>query len=619
LQELLASNYAELVQALASEIATEGKPTEARQMASIFLKNTLNAKSHAPQRDAHERWKRLDPAVRNSVKETLLKALLSAEVGIPKAAAIVAAEVACVELPFLEWPTFVTTVTSIVSDANSSESAKLAALQCLGDTCERVDQVQVLLGNVPDLNETTVNAMLTTIVSGVQPSNSEALRLAALEALFKSLQFCHGNMEVPAERDFIVKNAILGAATSPDPRARQLAFSCLDAVAELYYEKLPDYMTQIFELTVTAIRTDVEEVKMAAIEFWSSVAANEEAMLLDDEDKDNGGPVCQKYVEAAMPMLVPILLETLSTQADEIDDDEFDLRAAGASCLEAFSITVTDPMVPIVIPFVQQNITNTDWRLRDAAIVAFSCLLDGPSTTALGPFVSQSIPVLLAAFGDANEIVRDDATHCVSNISKLHLTAVQGDQVHGIIQGLLGKLQESPKLANRACTAMFNICKSLKSPDGNMPASNLLSAPMLPLMQALLGAMDRPDAGQNNLRVAAMSAASELVTASALDVQPILKDLLPVIIERIESALKMDAVSSEDRESQGQVLGLLVGLITSLFQRLQRSDVVAVVDRVMSVIVLVLQVPNSTCHEEAFFSIGAIATSLEEEFTVRAS
>jgi hypothetical protein len=67
------------------------------------------------------------------------------------------------------------------------------------------------------------------------------------------------------------------------------------------------------------------------------------------------------------------------------------------------------------------------------------------------------------------------------------------------------------------------------------------------------------------------------------------------------------------------VLGLLVGLITSLFQRLQRSDVVAVVDRVMSVIVLVLQVPNSTCHEEAFFSIGAIATSLEEDFTVRAS
>jgi hypothetical protein len=42
LKVLLASSYAELVQALVT-----------RQMASIFFKNTLNAKSHAPQRDAH--------------------------------------------------------------------------------------------------------------------------------------------------------------------------------------------------------------------------------------------------------------------------------------------------------------------------------------------------------------------------------------------------------------------------------------------------------------------------------------------------------------------------------------------------------------------------------------
>jgi importin subunit beta-1 len=362
---------------------------------------------------------------------------------------------------------------------------------------------------------------------------------------------------------------------------------------------------------VSTVQTD--EVKIAAIEFWLTVA---------DKKTANGGPACQKYVEVAMPMLVPILLVTLSTQANEIDDEKFNLRVATALCLEAFSATVGDPMVPIVIPFVQQNMAYTDWRMRDAAIVAFSCLLDGPSTTVLGPFVSQTISVLLAALGDMNEIVRDDAMHCVSNIGKFHLMAVQENQVRGIIQGLLGKLQESPGLAYRACTATFNISKSLISHDGNMPASNLLSAPLLPLVQPLLGAMDRPDAGQHNLRVAAISTASELVLASALDVQPILKDFLPIIVERIESALKIDSVSREDRESQGQVLGLLVGLVNSLFQRLQRADVFDVVfdvvDRVMSVIVLVLQVSNSTSHEAAVLSIGAIATSLEEDFTVNA-
>jgi importin subunit beta-1 len=415
---------------------------------------------------------------------------------------------------------------------------------------------------------------------------------------------------VPTERNFIV-NALLGAAASPDSHSRQVAFRCLGAVAGLYYEKLPNEMTQILELTVAAIQTDVEKVKIAAIEFWSSVAATEHDLLLDD--KDNGGPVCRMYVDAAMPMLVPILLEMLSTQASEIDDGKFDLCAAGAACLEAFSAAVGEPMVPIVIPFVQKNITDTDWRLRDAAMVAFSCLLHCPSTAALGPFVSQNVPVLLAAFGDTNEILRDDATHCVSKIGKFHLTAVQEDQMRGIIQGLLGKLQESPALAYRACTAIFNISKSLQSSDGNIPASNVLSAPMLPLVQALLGATDRPAAWQHNLRVAAMTAASGLVLASALDVLPILKDLLPVVVERFESALKMDSVF----ESHGQMLGLLMGLVNSLFQRLQRADLVAVVDRVMSVIVLAL--PNSTCHKEAFLLIGAIAELLEEEFTVRAN
>lgn len=646
MQESLTANYAGLATALALEIATDGKPIDARQMASLYLKNTLNAKSVALQHELHARWKGLDPSIRATIKESLLTALRStADPGVPRFAAIAASEVACVELPYQEWPQFVPAMTAAVTDATALESVKLAALECLGLTCERIDEVQTMMldhtmaanassssnnnnnndtnnndTSVPELTEQTVNAMLTTIVQGVQPSNSDDLRLAALSALNKSLQFCHRNMEVPAERDFILKNAIFGATQSADARVRKLAFQCLDLIAELYYEKLAEYMKQIFELTVTAIKTDADEdVKMAAIEFWCTVAVTEEAALAEAEDDPAAAASCNKYVEAAMTMLVPLLLDTLSTQTDEFDEDNFDLRAVGAICLESFSQTVGNPMVPAVIPFVQAHIASDNWRMRDAAIVAFSCLLDGPSTTVLGPYVQQSIPVLLAAFADPKEVVRDDATHCVANICKLHMTAVQPEQeVYNIIQSLILKLQESPRLAGRACSAIFNISMSLKTTDGEMPSTNLLSAPMLLLMQALLGSMDRVDAVEGNLRVAAMSAASELITASALDVQPILRDLLPAIAGRIEGALKMEAMSNDDRETKAQMLGLLSGLVTALFQRLEKHDVIPHADRVMAVILLVLQVPNANCHEEAFLSIGAIATSLEDEFVVRA-
>jgi importin subunit beta-1 len=683
LSESLQSNYAELAKALALEIATDGKPIESRQMASLYLKNTLNGKSVQHQSELHERWKMLDTATRNTVKDTLMRAMTTlppvsslsgtnavTNQSIPRFAAIAASEVACVELPYQEWPNFIPAMTAAVNtskattttatNASQQSALQLAAYECLGLTCERIEEVQNMMDSVPDLPEQTVNAMLTTIVQGVTlpetesgtattaaatatttnsgSNNNTEIRYAALNALNKSLQFVHRNMEKKEERDFIISHAIGGATQSSDARIRQLAYQCLDVVGELYYDKLADYMTQIFQLTTNAIQTDQhEDVKIAAIEFWCTIAMTEEAALAeeelashhhnDDDDTDAATPsLCNKYVESAMPLFVPLLLDTLSSsssvadQEEDYDEDVFDLRAVGAICLESFSQTVGNLIVPIVMPFVQQNIMNHDvnqWRLRDAAIVAFSCILAGPTTLVMGPYVHQSIPVLLAAFTDPHETIRDDATHCIANISKLHLSAIQPDQVHAIIQGLIVKLQESPKLAGRACAVIFNMSMSLKTPDGTMPDTNVLSAPMLPLMQALLAAMDRHDALESNLRVSAMSAASELITASAVDVQPILRDLLPAITARFDTALKMDVVSNDDREMKEQMLGLLAGLVTSLYQRLEKQDVVPHTDRVVAVILQVLQVPNANCHEEAFLAVGAIATALEEDFTVR--
>lgn len=582
-------------------------------MASVFLKNTLNAKSAKNQHDAHERWKQMDPAARGTVKETLLVAMGSQDAQVPRFAAIAASEIACVELPFGEWPQFLPFMERVLAAPEAAEPAKLACLECLGLTCERIDEVQNMIPAVPDLPEPTVNSMLTAIVQGVQPERSETIRYAALNALYKSLSFVHKNMEVPAERDFIVRNAICGATGSADAKVRQLAFQSLDYIAELYYDKLQDYMTTIYELTTKAIQQDtVEEVKMAAIEFWCTVAGTEEALMLDEDAS------CKGYVQSAMPSLVPLLLETLSQQSDDMDEDNFDLRAVGAICLEAISMCVQEKIIEQVIPFVQNNIQSDNWRLCDAAIVAFSCILDGPSTAAIGQYVQQSIPVLMNAFVHQHEIVRDSATHCVATICKLHMEAVAPEHVPVIIQGLLAKLQENARLAGRACSAIFNISASIKSPDPeNAPDTNLLSPCMLDLMKGLLASMDRPDAVEGNLRVSAMSAAAELVTASSRDVHGILKELLPTIVGRIEGALKMQCLSNDDRENKEQILGLLSGLVTALFQRLDKGDVLPHADRVMEVLLQVFQNGHANCIEEAFLAVGAIATNLEGDFTVR--
>ena len=77
-----------------------------------------------------------------------------------------------------------------------------------------------------------------------------------------------------------MQNAIMTATQVPSAEMRALAFQCLDQVAQLYYEHLADYMTEIFQLTTRAMQNDPEDsVKMAAIEFWSTIAEAEQTVV----------------------------------------------------------------------------------------------------------------------------------------------------------------------------------------------------------------------------------------------------------------------------------------------------------------------------------------------------
>ena len=142
-----------------------------------------------------------------------------------------------VELPFEEWPAFVPTLMERVTSSSATppvpESVKLAALECLGYTAERIADLEDMLMDdsdgaaPPELSTSIVNKMLMTIVDGVQPSCSDAIRHAALQALRNSLVFVRKNMTVKSERDFIM-NAVCEATRRKEARIRLLAYNCMD-------------------------------------------------------------------------------------------------------------------------------------------------------------------------------------------------------------------------------------------------------------------------------------------------------------------------------------------------------------------------------------------------------
>ena len=48
-----------------------------------------------------------------------------------------------------------------------------------------------------------------------------------------------------------------------------------------------------------------------------------------------------------------------------------------------------DDVVPHVLPFIKEHIKHPDWRYRDASVMAFGSILEGPELSQLKPLVIQ--------------------------------------------------------------------------------------------------------------------------------------------------------------------------------------------------------------------------------------
>eukprot|EP00980_Cylindrotheca_fusiformis_P000364 scaffold91_cov127-Cylindrotheca_fusiformis.AAC.24 len=607
-------NFPEYVRSLAQVLATEGKPVPARQLAGLLIKNSLQAKDDALQKEKHQRWTTLDGPVRDTIKQPLLAATRSAEPVVAHIAAVAAAEVAAIELPYEQWPAFLPTLLENVTGAQFPDPIKVASLECLGYTCERVS----ILGG-PEINQQTTDSMLNAIVDGIQVSRPDRVRLAASTALKNSLVFAHKNMEKKEERDTIM-STICEATRSQDAGVRAGAYECIVQIAVLYYDKLSDYMTTLYELTTHTIREDREEVAKSAIEFWSSLCEVEQDLMDESSDlQERGLPVtrpCMQFVAAAVVHLAPILADTLTKQDEEADEDSFNLHMAGHICLTCISQTVEDAIVPVLMPYVHQHIQSENWRLRDAAIMAFISMLDGPKEETIGTFVSQSVPVLLQLLSDPHVMVRDSAAHCISRICLLHIRYVPSEIFPSLLQALVAKCGEgSPKVASQACAALYNLASAFSEQASQQQDTNYLSPYMQNLIQALLAVCDRPDSDEANLRVAAMEAISVLITNSASDVQHLLAQLLPVFVQRFDATFSMGDFDASEQQKKEQLQGLLCAVIQALYRKLDRETVLPMTDKIMEQLLRVLQAKNANCHEEVFSTISAISDVVEADFT----
>ena len=344
------SNFPGFLTSLAGEIANEQKPPTTRQLAGLLLKNSLDARDENRKAELVEKWLQQDPTIRNQIKGAVWNTLSSSDPTVRHTSAQVVAKIAGAEIPAKQWPDLVQNLQNNVSNG-TAPGLKQATLEALGFVCEEID--------AEHLEEAEVNAMLTAIVQGMRKEEPDVeIRLAACVALRNALYFAVNNFEHDNERNYIMQ-VTCEATVCDDVRVRVAAYEVLVGVAENYYQHLQPYMTAIFDLSVKATKSDDETVALQAIEFWSAICEEEIDRQEEIDDANTAEAAAavayHRFIEKALPMLVPMLLETLTKQdEDQVDDgdDAWNVAMAGGTCLRLVATCVQDAVVDHVMPFI---------------------------------------------------------------------------------------------------------------------------------------------------------------------------------------------------------------------------------------------------------------------------
>ncbi|KAK9197632.1 hypothetical protein WN944_012815 [Citrus x changshan-huyou] len=602
---------------LAGELVNDEKPVESRKLAGLILKNALDAKEQHRKFELVQRWLSLDSSVKAQIKSFILKTLSSPAHDARSTASQVVAKVAGIELPHKQWPELIGALLSNIHQL--PPHTKQATLETLGYICEEVSSDAV--------EQDHVNKILTAVVQGMNASESNNdVRLAATRALYNALGFAQANFSNDMERDYIMR-VVCEATLSPEVKIRQAAFECLVAISSTYYEKLAPYIQDIFNITAKAVREDEEPVALQAIEFWSSVC-DEEIDILEEYGGDFSGDSdipCFYFIKQALSVLVPLLLETLLKQEEDQDQDEgaWNIAMAGGTCLGLVARTVGDDIVPLVMPFVEENITKQEWRQREAATYAFGSILEGPSPEKLVPLVNIALNFMLTALmQDPNNHVKDTTAWTLGRMfeflhgSTLETPIINQGNCQQIISVLLQSMKDVPNVAEKACGALYFLAQGFE--DAISPSS-----PLTPffqeIVQALLTVTHREDAGESRLRTAAYETLNEVVRCSTDETAPMVMQLVPLIMMELHQTLEAQKLSSDEREKQNEIQGLLCGCLQVIIQKLGSSEQTKYVfmqyaDQMMGLFLRVFAIRSATAHEEAMLAIGALAYATGQDF-----
>ncbi|KAI6010093.1 armadillo-type protein [Pisolithus microcarpus] len=258
-----------------SELTNESLQIHIHNAAALALKNALSACIQYT-----TQWLSLDNDTKAKIKQQVLVILASPLLRAGGFFAQVVTAIASIEFPHNQWPGLIILLGFMNNLTNTN--LRIATLQTIGYICKSIK---------PEILSLRSNKILTAMIRGAcQHEPPSGVQLAAVHALYNSLEFVRKNFEHEGERNHIIQ-VMCEATQNPLVSVQVGAFECL---------------VKIMALT------------MYALSFWVDI---KEAADYGELPKIKS----KFFAKIALPEVIPILLSLLTFQEDIVNEDEWNV------------------------------------------------------------------------------------------------------------------------------------------------------------------------------------------------------------------------------------------------------------------------------------------------------
>ncbi|EJW85440.1 hypothetical protein WUBG_03649 [Wuchereria bancrofti] len=622
LRRACVTNFPEFTKQLSTVLATPSYSNFVRQAAGLQLKNVLVAKEDTTKNEYLRRWLALPIDVREFVKQNVVRTL-GTEPFRPSIAAQCVAAIACAEIPSQMWPDVITHLKDSVIATNNSEILREASLEALGYICQDI---------CGTLLERESNQILTAIVHGLrkdEPSNH--IRLAAANAMLNSIEFTKHNFSRENERHMIMQ-VVCESSQCPETAVKVVAMQCLVRIMSLYYQFMEQYMDALFPISLNAMKSQINEVALQGIEFWSNVCEEEISLSVEAEEAREQGRapenVSRHYARGALTHLIPILSETLAKQEESDDEDDWNPAKAAGVCIMLLAQCTGDSIVEPILPFIQQHLKNPSWRYREASIMAFGSILDGPNEAVLTQLVESALTSIIASLSDPQLQVRDTAAWCIGRVCDTCEEVVTRQEILApMLPALSTALQQEPRVAANVCWAISSLAKAAfdmacrqGTDNSGQPETYILTSCFEGMVNELIKATDRPDAHVSNLRIAAYETLMELIKNSPKDCYPVVQNTTVIVLRKLEQLLNIEnsLESLSDKSQLRDLESLLCATLQSVLRKMRPEDTPYIGDAIMQGLLQIMQrCAGKECGgvmEDALMAVSTLIEALGCQF-----